>query len=282
MSHGVDLQQARPRERDARMQADGPMDPADAHGSEGHPLESEHAIETGRFDGAGPMRGDDPHTIAHLESARDVHHGSERGWVQPTEVVDRQQDRAVLPCRDADRLESTPGDRGLVGRPVTRVLDAERDGEGASLRRRQSGFDRRECVRQQVDEARVRQARLGLGGHGRQHKDAVVAEVRDRFRPDRRLAEAGVALEEERGGGTLPEPSDDGVDLWAASDDFGHCPRSAQAADDNQRVNVVRASARRTIRRVYDGVDRRRRRTRRLTWRAQEDRGPDRLTRSAV
>src|SRR5689334_23336751 len=110
-------------------------------------------------------------------------------------VVER--DEQGLPLREpSEQRDQSRAERSRVGRPPTRLLDEQRDSQRAALRIRELR-DRVVGRLQQVPEPRERQIALGLGAARDEHEQASVVRALDGRPPERRLADAGIAFDDE-------------------------------------------------------------------------------------
>ena len=157
--------------------------------------------------------------IMRLEPAGDIDHRRQARPVQPTQVVDGQQEPAAKRGDRPERFEGAARDGRLVGRPARRVLHAKGDGERSGLWRRAGGPGPRRGPRPGGRRAPStttaippRSARWR--GHARRSPQLV-----DGRRPDGGLAEARRPLEEEGRRSVLPEPPLDAGDLGTSPDD---------------------------------------------------------------
>ena len=114
-------------------------------------------------------------------------------------VVDRDQERPGQGER-ANGLQCRGGDGTLVGWPIVFAADQERELERSPLRRRQGRQDEPEIRLEQVGERRVGQPNLAAAGTTSDDPEPGGAGLRDRGFPERRLADAGLSLDEQSGG----------------------------------------------------------------------------------
>jgi hypothetical protein len=135
-----------------------------------------------------------------------------RRRVEPLEVVDRDDHRRRAGER-AQQVEQPERDRVRLGRRTGGHGPQQRDLERQPLRRRQCGERLLLDPVDQVDERGEGELRLRAARTGREYPAPTCPRGRDRRLPQRRLADAGVALENEDGGaaaGSGDEPLDRG------------------------------------------------------------------------
>ena len=117
--------------------------------------------------------------------------------VEPLHVVDREHDRRVG-RREQQQRAQADADRGRVGRGVAGGAADQRDLERLALRGRQLVQVIVGEIVGEVAEAREREPRLGLLGDAAQHAVAARLRVGQRRPPDGGLADAGLALDQQR------------------------------------------------------------------------------------
>ena len=126
-----------------------------------------------------------------------VHQRARRRGVEPLGVVHRDHEGTVG-REPAERVEHRHADGVRIGHRALVVAEQESARERPSLRRR----ERREGVVehrvQEVAEAGERERDLPLGGPRAQHEEPALARILDPRLPERRLAHAGLPLEDER------------------------------------------------------------------------------------
>src|SRR6186997_1877636 len=91
----------------------------------------------------------------------------------------------------------------------------------------------------------MRESLLGLGRKRRKHQDPAGAGVLDRRKPERRLPDAGLPLEHERGGplrGSFDEGAHGG-DLLVAADDLDRHRAPACMVTEARRIATSRLVA---------------------------------------
>ena len=196
-----DLQQRRPREGVAELPLDQPPHGREPERAEPHArevLRAERALEAERVgviqrrprrqDHADPVAGDSPQR-----------EGQRAGGlaVEPLHVVDREHDRRVG-GREQQQRAQADADRGRVGRSVAGGAADQRDLERLALRGGQLVQVVVGKIVREVAEAREREPRLGLLGDDAQHAAAARLRVRQRRPPHRGLADAGLALDQQR------------------------------------------------------------------------------------
>ena len=136
------------------MKAQHPMDPADAQRVEAEVVDGVGVVEPRRLGGLGPMRRQDPNSVARFQAPRGVQDGREARGIEPAQVVDRDEER-LRPGENPERLQEATGNRGLVGRLLAGVLEAHRDRQGPGLRRGQRRADGRKMRSKDVNDTGV-------------------------------------------------------------------------------------------------------------------------------
>jgi hypothetical protein len=144
------------------------------------------------------------------------------GLVQPLHVIDRDDKRTGR----SRRLEGRQGGERygpLVGPLTIRVRPEQSNFEGAALRRRYLADDVAEYASEQVVERLIRELRFRADRTGNQEAQGTAPGRLDGFRPERRLADPGFALEQQDAqslGDGIQEALDPGLlvvspnDLW--------------------------------------------------------------------
>jgi hypothetical protein len=112
------------------------------------------------------------------------------------DVVDREQQRPLGRERREDthqRRRTRPWIRRLVG-----FRSQQDSGQCAILRRRKRRARLVECAPDEIGKDGVRELRFTLRRPRLQHPEAAILRGTDRLQPDRRLADSGLALEQQR------------------------------------------------------------------------------------
>jgi hypothetical protein len=143
-----------------------------------------------------------------------------RRAIEPLLVVDREHDRR-LAREDAQAGQQRAGDGAWARRLVAGARAQQRHVERAALR---IGEKRQGPIRDRAHEIGQRcecELRLGLHGPAREQRDAAFRGSLEHLPPDRGLADAGLALEDERygSGGRELEEAVDRRQLLGARDD---------------------------------------------------------------
>ena len=204
----VDALHRPPARRDGRPRPDDPLDRAEAERANLHvgggPLEGLLGAEAGRCPRGGRGRGGEPPRSEDRHGRRPEPPKDElddlRGrCIDPLRVVDGDHHR-LLARERADRVQRTRRDRPLIWRRTPVILEQQRHLERPALGRWQCREDRFEDRLEEVGQRPVRQLDLGAGRPA--GEDAVARDLRglDAGSPQRRLADAGLALEHEAGG----------------------------------------------------------------------------------
>ena len=132
-----------------------------------------------------------------VEAARRVGERVGGRAVEPLDVVDRDEDG--LPGGErAEGAQEADRDRRALGRRPRRRRPKQRDLERVQLRGREAAELGRCDPVEQVDQRRERVLGLGVGGSRREHAKTALARSVDARLPERRLADAGAADEQER------------------------------------------------------------------------------------
>ena len=116
------------------------------------------------------------------------------------------------------------GERARVRRRIAVLVEQQRGLERPPPRRRELGQHLRRAIREEVAERRVGEPLLGLRGSGAEHAERPLPGGLDAGRPERRLADPGLAFEDERSRAAV-RPVEEGVqrcDLVLPADDL-HC-----------------------------------------------------------
>ena len=121
---------------------------------------------------------------------------AQRRAVEPLHVVDGHDDRA-LGGKGLEEAEEAHGRRPRVRLPVG-LGAQQRDVEGASLRRGQVVLQLGVRLCDEIGQRRVGERRLRLGGPRDEDAEPPPGGAGKRLAPDRRLADAGLAVEDER------------------------------------------------------------------------------------
>ena len=134
---------------------------------------------------------------------------SRRRRVEPLDVVDCQQDRATL-AEQLQHVADCDAERAMVDRLVRCFLAQQRDLERATPRHGEQGGDVGEDLVEEVAQADVCEAALGLRGPRHDDEHASLARSRHSGEPERRLADPRLAFEHEPGR-PARRPADEGV-----------------------------------------------------------------------
>ena len=195
----------------------GPRDRADARGEhlpqrvEAEGPELEHVEPPGKERARGVQRVAPLGARAHgreqadrlaVEPPERVTQRARRGGVEPLGVVDGEDDRPRRGEPAQRRQHGAPADGRLELRVVRRRPHAR--------------------VLEEVDEAAERERRLLLGGPREQHAELPLPAALDRVEPERRLADAGLAADQQRprARGDGPHERLDASRLGFATDDL--------------------------------------------------------------
>ncbi len=141
--------------------------------------------------------------------------------VQPLNVVDSDEDWSVRGQGEQGGAQGGRDDVGLRG-PLGRILEHEGHGERSPLGHRQAVEDLLRASSQQVSQGGERQAGLGLGRPGLEHRPPALPDLPHGEVEERRLPGPGLSGEHERTGprrDSVDEPSNP-VELVLASDDL--------------------------------------------------------------
>jgi len=169
---------------------------------------------------------------------RELEHRPRR-LVQPLQIVDRNKQRPPLVEPQQQRLDRDP-ERAEVGRLGGRLVQEERDAQRPPLRRRQLAHLVPELT-EQIAERSEGQLRLRLGRPRRYHPQPAPARKLDSGTPQRRLADPGVALEEQRPRRIHAHGALDCGQLRVATNDPVHvaCPRCHMRAAVERRLTSL-------------------------------------------
>jgi hypothetical protein len=162
------------------------------------PVTGERSSKLGRlrFVRRDPDGGKQANGLAPQAPAREREHAG-RGGVEPLDVVDGEK-HGCCPGEVAQAISERGRHGPLVGRRAIRLLEQQRDLECSSLRRREVRQQRRDVVVEQIGQARERQLDLATTRVRRKNADAPFPCALDALLPQPRLADAGLAFEEER------------------------------------------------------------------------------------
>ena len=138
-------------------------------------------------------REEHPDALGPQSSAR-VREACGRGRVEPLDVIDRDDDRAIVGERTQRGQERETDRVGVRWRPFV-VTEEERARERAVLYRRQGRERQVEHGVQQIADAGERERRLALGRTGCEDAEPTVARLLETSLPERGLPDAGVAFE---------------------------------------------------------------------------------------
>ena len=133
-----------------------------------------------------------------LEPCEGEPDGTERGGIEPLEVVDRETER-VARSEGSQRREERSRDCSFVGLPF-RVAEQQRALERPALDRGQGREHLVDDVSEEIGQPGVREARLRLGRPAREHAVPRCGRVLDAGEPDRGLPDPRLAVERDRRG----------------------------------------------------------------------------------
>jgi hypothetical protein len=133
------------------------------------------------------------------------------GWsIEPLDVVDRDHEGRIRGKR-AQGVQHTDRDGVRLGADACRLGPEEGHVQGVQLRRRQAAYLFELDVVEEVDQRRERELRLGAARPGREHTKPPRPRFLDTGLPERRLADAGPADEDEAApGGVVGERAEHG------------------------------------------------------------------------
>ncbi len=194
------------------------------------PLDRERRQPVGRVRSNEPARhlatdGDSEADGLPLEPCEGEPDGTERGGIEPLEVVDRETER-VARSEGSQRREERSRDGSFVGLPC-RVAEQQRALERPALDRRQGREHLVDDVSEEIGQSGVREARLRLGRPAREHAVPRCRRVLDAREPDRGLPDPRLAVERDRRGKAfrVVEQGGDGRELVRPTDQR-RCDRS--------------------------------------------------------
>lgn len=189
----------RTRREEPEPVLDQPLDGAEAQGRQAETLELERAVQLQRhrLAAAGAPGHDHADRNVVQPPGREAEHQF-GGSVQPLHVVDREYERA-LGCEPPEHAEQAEGHAVLIRRLPVRVAHEQRHLQGAARPGRHRG-DGLRLPAEKVTERRVREARLRLRRTGGEASHLPARRAGKRRLPDRGLAGAGFAFDEERAG----------------------------------------------------------------------------------
>jgi hypothetical protein len=164
------------------------MQRADAQGTE---LQLEHALLSAQPQRNAAANGRDGGNTATAEARERVSDQTERGLVEPLQIVDAEQERTflrkLLQCAQEPERDETVVD-GPGG-----FCAAERSLQRLTLRSRQVRESLTRNASNEVNQARERVTRFSLRRPAGQCQVAVGCPCLDGSQPERRLPDAGVA-----------------------------------------------------------------------------------------
>ena len=203
----VDAEQQRARQPKAQPRRQQRVQLARSQGPDRHPHHTRLGPgvepERERRRRTEPARQQREHPLATQPPYRE-RQGPGRVGVEPLQVIHRH-DHASPGGEVAQRPEHRHRDRSLVRHLPVRVRHEQRDLQRAPLGRRQIRDRVLELGLEQISECGVRQRSLGLGGTRLEHAEAALARRLDRSPPQRRLADARLTLEQQRGRARVQE-----------------------------------------------------------------------------
>jgi hypothetical protein len=155
-----------------------------------------------------------------VQAAGDEGERARRGRVQALDVVDPDDCRA-LPRQRPQHAEQAERDRPRQRELLEGFRAQQRRLQRAPLRPRELGQDRLGDLGQQVPEGGVGELRLGVDRPARQHAVRTGGSGRQALLPQRGLADAGLALQHQRGRAGLDRVEEllDAAQLRLAADD---------------------------------------------------------------
>ncbi len=161
------------------------------------PLVGEGALELegSRDLGNLPQRRQQADALLAETSQRDLEHACRRR-VEPLDVVERSDDRAAL-GEKAKHIEQGESDRARIGSLLARLGEEKCDLERATTRWGERGRHLVEDRRQEVGETREGEQRLGLDASMGEDAAEALSGLLDTRLPEDRLADAGLAGEDE-------------------------------------------------------------------------------------
>jgi hypothetical protein len=195
----VDATKRRPRKGRSESTLQQAPGRPEAQRAEREPLEWKGALELGRQDAVDASARAFGHQHAEPNVGQATKSEGERGGarrVEPLDVVDGDEQR-TLPNERAQRREERDCDRAPVGRWPASVLEQERDCQRPSLHRRQTGDDIMR-LGEQIREHGERQPPFGFGRPRKEYVELALTRRRDCSVPHSRLADARVAVQQER------------------------------------------------------------------------------------
>ena len=198
----MDAEQRLAREGSSEPVAQEPVEAADAERADREPLRAfraQRSLEDGRVRArVAPVREQQEHAARAGPPQRE-RESERRRCVEPLNVVDREEKRPSLREQldgAAGRGAERPWVHGLLGR----ALDQKCDLECPPSRRREGRQHLVQHLLEQIAEADVSEALLGLGRPRLEDAKSQRPRLLDPVEPDRGLPDSGAALEHERCG----------------------------------------------------------------------------------
>src|SRR5436190_4471360 len=151
------------------------------------------------------------------------------GTVEPVHVVDGYDDRCIL-SRATEQLRQRDRDRTLIGGLAAGVLEQQCGPQCVPLRRRK-GADLVAQLVEQITECRKGQLPFGGRRPRLQDAEASTASLVETGGPQRRLADSGVAFEQQLRPGVSAQKLEDAIELCLAPDE-GRRGRQGHVEDD--------------------------------------------------
>ncbi len=222
-----------PRQRHPEPGAQQLVELVRAQTAQVQPLEAllrEGAIEGERHLGPAAATGAEDADPLVLEAPHGERERVLGGRIEPVDVIDRQQGR-LLRREAAQQPEQAQADGALQRLGPLGLGAQQRHLERAALRVRQVRHRRLRNVGEEVAQRGVRELRLALDRPAAQDPQAALGGGREALIPERRLADADLALEQECG--------------WAGADRAEKLldPRELRIATDERRLRDLGQSA---------------------------------------
>lgn len=197
--HLVQSQHRGARERPAEPVANDALDRAQAERADEQSLDAsaKRLLERGRLPAA-PTSEERPDGLT-IEPPQSERQRIGRRRVEPLDVIDRDHDRTTFGQRREGAVHSHRKRTGVCCRSVAVPVEQKRSLERPPPRSRELRQHLGGAGPEQVAERSVRESLLGLRGSSAEHAQRPFPCRLDPGQPERRLADAGVALEHDRG-----------------------------------------------------------------------------------
>ena len=248
----MNTEQRLAREGPVELIAQQPVERASAERSDG---QSPHALSTKRLlEPRGPRpfhesAGEQKEHLVPVEPPKRECERTRRGRVEPLDVVDGNEERLPL-AQCLEHAADRHAQCAAIDRLIRRVLDEQGNLERMSPRRRERRQHVVDGALEQISQPRVSEAVLGLGRSRREDAQSSRPRMLDAGKPDRRLPNAGLALEHERAGPSL-RLADEGVYgaelLFPADDPEDHLSRNDREQRSRRRQPKCEARALREL-----------------------------------